>query len=224
MKVWVYVEGESDKLGLDALWGDWKSRLRTAGWGIQFIPLGGKPNYFKLIGHRVAEKLIASDTDLVVGLPDLYPNASFVGTPNEHKDFEGLRRLQERLVGHAFNIWEADALTDRFFASALKHDLEMLLLAADQQLKARLLLGSRQLGSLTGQPEDQNQDRPPKIVVSELFQRELKQGYRETKDAPAILRKAKLREVVLDDKGATRCPKFKEMLDWVGEKTGVPAY
>lgn len=73
MRVWVYVEGESDKLGLDALWRDWKSRLRMTGWSIRFIPLGGKPKYFKYIGQLAAEKLRERETDLVVGLPDLYP-------------------------------------------------------------------------------------------------------------------------------------------------------
>jgi len=42
MKVWIYVEGESDRLGLRALWANWREQLRTAGHGIKIIPLTSK--------------------------------------------------------------------------------------------------------------------------------------------------------------------------------------
>jgi len=156
VKVWIYVEGESDKLGLDALWRDWKIRLRNAGWGIQFIPLGGKPKYLKYIGRLAAEKLTKNETDIVIGLPDLYPNAEYVGTKFQHRQFEDLQRLQHELVGHALSSTGLDARMDRFFASALKHDLEMLLLAAEQPLKERLRLeqsSARKLLPKAGRPE-----------------------------------------------------------------------
>ncbi len=224
MKVWIYVEGESDKLGLDALWRNWKIRLRNAGWGIQFIPLGGKPKYLKYIGRLAAEKLTKNETDIVVGLPDLYPNAEYVGTKFQHRQFEDLQRLQHELVGHALSSAGTDARMDRFFAGALKHDLEMLLLAAEQPLKERLRLESRQLGNFSQKPEDQNQSQPPKKIVDTLFRRGLKRAYRETKDAPAILSKSTLEQIVIDERGGIRCPAFKHMVDWVGEKTSVPAY
>jgi len=39
MKVWVFVEGESDKIALNTLWMSWRSDLGRKGWGIQIHPL-----------------------------------------------------------------------------------------------------------------------------------------------------------------------------------------
>ena len=77
MKVWIYVEGESDKLALQFLWKNWCEQLRTARHGIRIIPLDGKSKFFQKIGPRVAEKLCANKEDIVVALPDLYPNEPF---------------------------------------------------------------------------------------------------------------------------------------------------
>ena len=103
-----------------------------------------------------------------------------------------------------------------FNASALKHDLEVLLLAATSQLQSRLKMSNRPSG-WRRPPEDQNQDRPPKRIVEDLFRRELKRSYRENTDSDAILRNADLRKV------AKQCPTFRAMIDWIGEKTGVRA-
>ncbi len=111
---------------------------------------------------------------------------------------------------------------NRFFASALKYDLEMLLLATEDKLFQRL--NSEIKGRWARPPENQNQNSPPVRIVEELSLRERKKGYRKTIDAPAILKKASLEEVLFDKGGNAQCPAFQEMLDWVGEKTGVPAY
>ena len=94
MKVWVFVEGESDRLALNALWAIWRDALRVAGWGIHIIPLDDKSRYFRKIGPRAAEKLANNDVDLVVGLPDLYPNREYENTPFEHRDLDELTALQ----------------------------------------------------------------------------------------------------------------------------------
>lgn len=74
MKVWIFVEGKSDVQALSSLWRDWKQKLGAKGWGLQFISLDDKSKYFRKIGHRATEKLVHDTRDLVVGLPDLYPN------------------------------------------------------------------------------------------------------------------------------------------------------
>ncbi|MCY4264025.1 MAG: hypothetical protein OXE78_04130 [Gammaproteobacteria bacterium] len=74
MKIWIYVEGKSDELALKALLDIWIDKLGRDGWGIRILSLKDKTKYFNLIGERVAEKLIAESTNLVIGLPDLYPN------------------------------------------------------------------------------------------------------------------------------------------------------
>ena len=80
MKVWIFVEGRSDVQALSALWSGWQQRLKESGWGIQLISLENKSKYFRKIGPRATEKLEHDVHDLVVGLPDLYPNRDYANT------------------------------------------------------------------------------------------------------------------------------------------------
>ena len=222
MKVWIFVEGKSDVQALSALLNGWKQNLSTKGWGIQLIPLESKSKYFRKIGSRATEKLANDAHDLVVGLPDLYPNRDYADTEYKHNNLRELQGVQTRLVkqhlqqqmGRRANV---DGHITRFYASALKHDLEVLLLAATSQLQSRLKMSNRPSG-WRRPPEEQNQDRPPKRIIEALFQRELKRSYREIVDSHAILSKADLREV------AEQCPAFRAMIDWIGKKTGVRGY
>ena len=221
MKVWIFMEGSSDVKALSALLNGWKQVLSTKGWGIQVIPLDSKSKYFRKIGSRATEKLANNADDLVVGLPDLYPNRDYAGTEYKHDNLEELRDVQTRLVKQSLQQEvrraDIDGHIARFYPGALKHDLEVLLLAATSQLQSRLKMSNRPSG-WRQPPEEQNQDRPPKRIVEDLFRRHLKQSYRENTDSYAILRNADLREV------AEQCPTFRDMIDWIGEKTGVPGY
>ena len=222
MKVWVFVEGSSDVKALSALWSGWNQKLREKGWGIKPIPLESKSKYFRKIGSRATEKLANDARDLVVGLPDLYPNRDYADTEYKHNNLQELQGVQTRLVKQHLQQQmgrraDVDSHIAHFYASALKHDLEVLLLAATSQLQSRLKM-SNMPRSWRQPPENQNQDRPPKRIVEELFRINLKRSYRENTDSDAILRKADLREV------AEQCPTFCAMIDWIGEKTGVPGY
>ena len=221
MKVWIFVEGPSDVKALSALLNGWKQNLSAKGWGIQLISLENKSKYFRKIGSRATEKLANDAHDLVVGLPDLYPNRDYADTEYKHDNLEELRNLQTRLVKQNLKQEvrraDVDDHISRFYASALKHDLEVLLLAATSQLQSRLKMSNRPSG-WRQPPEEQNQDKPPKRIVEALFQRELKRSYRENTDSNAILRDADLREV------AEQCPTFRAMIDWIGGKTSVPGY
>lgn len=223
MKVWIYVEGPSEVKALSALWTGWTQELGKNGWGIRIIPLVNKSEYFKNIGPKVTEKLLSDPNDLVVGLPDLYPNRDYANTDYKHNNLKELQNVQNRLVNKSLSsekkVREADVDSHmaRFYASALKHDLEMLLLAAMSQLQSRLGMGKRP-GSWRRPPEDQNQNQPPRRIVEELFRRHLKRAYRQISDSAAILRDADLQEV------AEQCPTFRALIDWIGEKTGVRGY
>lgn len=231
MKVWLFVEGESDRLALSALWHPWLDRLKLEGHGIKFLPLESKAKFFRKIGHRVAEKLKASDDDIAVGLPDLYPNAEFAGSPYCHDDINELRDVQTRLVTLALHQVfgmrkrEAEECTrQRFHPSALSHDLEMLLLAARDQLRNHLRTRD-QLGGWRHPVESQNQTQPPRRIIEDLFRTKCKRKYSETTDAMAILGKVSdLRTILFNDAGQLQCSVFKGMVDWVGQRTGVPAY
>jgi len=232
MKIWIYVEGESDRRALQTLWENWCEQLQTAGHGIRIVPLDGKSKFFQKIGPHAAEKLWANKEDIVVALPDLYPNQPYAATKFEHSDLTQLKSVQTNEVTNALeNIYgatrqKARPLLERFLPSALKHDLEMLLLAAHKELRAHLRT-SENLGNWRNPVEDQNQNKPPKRIVEELFRTKSKtrHAYRDTKDASAILRKVtEIKTVIYDDNNRIKCPVFKDLLDWIGEKTGIPAY
>jgi hypothetical protein len=227
MKIWVFVEGESDRLALAALWSAWSEALHQSGWGIRVVPLQDKSRYFRKIGPHAAQKLAEGPRDLVVGLPDLYPNRPYEGTEFEHRDLVGLQNVQKQLVSKGLHqvYGEMDSVKtmQRFFPSALKHDLEMLLLASADPLRLRLKTKDS-LGNWRKPPEDQNQDKPPKRVVEDLFRTKLGRAYLDTTDAAAILRNTTLRDVIFDGRGTLQCPAFRSAVDWVVEQTGVAGY
>jgi hypothetical protein len=226
MMVWVFVEGVSDRVALNALWMPWMRRLRKAGWGIGIAPLANKSQFFRKIGAHAAERLLARQDDIVVGLPDYYPNQPYAETAFQHSNLTDLLSLQRRLTHEVLSRKgvDADEVLQRFCPSALKHDLEMLLLAASDQLASHLGAQER-LGQWRHPVEEQNQNRPPKRVVEQLYCVKRGRAYRDTKDAPAVLgRVTDLRQILHSKSGQVECPVFKAMLDWVASKTGVPAY
>ena len=102
----------------------------------------------------------------------------------------------------------------------------MLLLAAQKELRSHLRT-TDQLGKWRSPVEDQNQQRPPKHIVEELFRTKskTKHAYRDTKDASAILRNVTdIKTIIFNASNQIKCPVFKSLLDWIGEKTGIPAY
>lgn len=231
MKVWVFVEGESDRIALNALWASWQTRLGKSGWGIQIHPLEDKSRYFRKIGHRAAEKMVNDDQDLVVGLPDLYPNAEYSHTDFKHADLSELKAVQTRLVRGAlqtvFNLppKSVEATLARFCPSALKHDLEVLLLAAVGELRQVLGTTEKLENNWRHPVEDQNQQKPPKYVVEDLFRTKKKCCYRDTRHAKAVLEKVTdIKKILVSSSGQLECPVFKETMDWIGERTGVAAY
>ena len=230
MKVWVFVEGESDRLALNALWDNWRAALQNKGWGLQVLPLDTKDKFLRKIGPRGAEKLKADAHDLVVGLPDYYPNGPYTHTDLKHETVEQLQDLQVRAVeARLAASLQGESLRralNRFWPSVLKHDMEMLLLAAEEQLR-QVLRTSERLGAWRIPVEEQDQHKPPKRIVEELFRTKTpgKRAYRETRDAPAVLQRVRqITDLLFLEDGRENCPVFKAMLDWVGEKTGIPAY
>ncbi len=232
MKAWVYVEGEADRLALLELWGGWRAQLRQKGHGIEVVPLSGKALFFKKIGARAAEKLVNASDDFVVGLPDLYPNAGYQDTVFKHANVKELQAVQKKCVKEALEKWPrikrgaVPKMLDRFFPCALKHDLEMLLLAASEEL--RQVLGTRErLQGWRNPVEEQNQNNPPKRVIERLFltKSTSKRAYRDTRDAKNVLGRVKdISSVLFTQHGSVQCPVFKGMLDWMGAQFGVPAY
>lgn len=215
MRIIVYVEGPSDKAALELLLSPVIESKRQSGVTIEFFeaPNGDKKKsmVFK-VPVRAANILRHSADTVVVALPDLYPK-------NKGLEHETTTQLQQGIVSafrRALQHSNVDdmRLLDRFFVFCLKHDLEALVLAAEDALAGRL--GKKQLKRSWVVPvEDQNHDRPPKVVVEELFMQEGRR-YKETVDAPAVLSRVGYKEI------AERCPQcfgpFVEFLEQVGQR------
>ncbi len=225
MKIWIYVEGPSDCSALNALWTRWKENLKKDGWGIKVLPLDNKTKFFRKIGAHAVEKLRADSRDLVVGLPDYYPNQEYVNTAYRHDTLIELLDVQKKLVNNVLEQKRLDKnYMERFHPSALKHDLEMLLLSAHKQLCDHLG-ENHQPDNWIRPVEEQNQNKPPKRIVEEFYRTDKGRRYRDTTDAKAVLSRVNnIREMLYFNTTQLNCPVFKNMLDWVGEKTGVPAY
>ena len=101
---------------------------------------------------------------------------------------------------------DVDSHMARFYASALKHDLEVLLLAATSQLQSRLKTQDK-LSGWRRPPEDQNQNKPPKRIVEELFSK-----YR--KGHPTTWWTVLFSEMLTCDSTA----RYSDMIDWIAKR------
>ena len=195
MKVIVYVEGPSDQKALQALLSKpiiEPARQRRV--GISFSPLGGKAPILNDVPRKAAEILKQSPDDWVFALPDLYPMAYYDDTPNAHRSHaELVKVLQGRFQSRAGKIGVPEAARSHFRVHCLKHDLEALLLAAPDQLRDRLKTKDALKGRWRLPVENQNDAKPPKYVVEDLFrQYRKKPDYIDTVDAVWILERASL--------------------------------
>lgn len=195
-RIIVYVEGESDKLGLEALLRDLKRQLGQQGVSLRFIPAGSKSDLVQRQPRRAA-RILAEDPDAIVVLvPDLYP----ADQGGQHRTPEALSQLTEGFLQRAVREIGASeqSCRHRFKTFCFKHDFESLLLAAQEQLAGRLRCALNRTWS--ARVEDQDFDHPPKSIVDELFLRHLGRHYTATADAPLILASADYRAL------AAACP------------------
>jgi len=199
MRVIVYVEGVSDKLALESLLRPLLMTKRNRGITIDFFeaPLGDKK---KSVMEKVpikAVNILRNDPEaVVVALPDLYQMNKAFPHSSARELFDVISSNFIRELG-AKGIVDA-RIAERFHVFCLKHDLEVLVLAAEESLWRHL--GTPHLVRTWVLPvENQNHDRPPKVVVERLFH-EYGKRYVATADAPHILASAAYTDV------ATRCP------------------
>lgn len=209
MRVLVYVEGPSDKASMQALLGPIIDQKKQKGIAINFFdaPAGDKKESVLTKVPKKAVNIVLNDPHcIVVAMPDLYPrNKAF-----PHETFEELKTGILRNFESALkdkNINDA-RLSERFKVFCFKHDLEALLLASGIALQQRL--ESNSLRIIWKTPvEDQNHGNPPKRIVERLFEEQQK-NYRDTVDAPMILKNCDYREI------ASHCPQcFKPFVEFL---------
>lgn len=214
MKVIIYVEGPSDRDSLSALLASLITQAAQGGCLIQFIPTEGKRPLMTKVPLRAVNILRNDRKARVFALPDLYP-------PNivhPHSSYDQLKQALIDDFRNECNRLKVDSasLLGRFHVHCLKHDLEVLLLAAEEQLKRRLELQTFPTKIRWSKPvEDQDHQRPPKRVIEELF-RHTKRRYIDTVDAPLIL------EGVDPFNIASKCPQcFKPFLNDLSKLAGI---
>jgi hypothetical protein len=197
VKVSVYVEGPSDQKALQALLKPIIDVGRSRRIGISFFPLNGKAKILDDVPRKAAEQLHLHAESWIFALPDLYPMASYDDGPNKHRSFTELcQLLQGRFRARADKLRLPNDVRRQFRVHCLKHDLEALLLAAPAVLRDRLKTTDALLG-WRRPVEDQNDDKPPKRIVEDLFRKYRRKGeYVDTVDAVWILERANLEELV----------------------------
>jgi hypothetical protein len=193
MKVLVYVEGPADRAALEKLLAPIVSEGQRRGVGIRFIAVAGKSHVLDDSPRKAADHLAEHPDDWVFALPDLYPMSVYDGTHNAHRSFIELEQLlKNRFLSRASKVGVTDAARARFRVHCLKHDLEVLLLAAPDELRQRLGTKEALRGQWRNPVEDQNDQKPPKRVIEALFEKYQGRKYIDTTDASWILGRASL--------------------------------
>lgn len=197
MKVLVYVEGPSDRAALEVLLEPVIASGRIRGIGISFLPLNGKSPILRDVPRKAADHLAEHPDDWVFALPDLYPTSAYDGTPDAHRTFQDLARLLKARFGdRADKVGVTNRARTHFRVHCLKHDLEALLLADRDALRQRLRTSDALNGRWREPVEEQNDSKPPKRIVEELFDKyRRKPRYIDTADAPWILKRTSLASV-----------------------------
>jgi hypothetical protein len=186
VRVLIYVEGPSDRRGLEVLLAPVISQKAQEGIAIEFFtspPGDAKGSLLTKVPIKAVNILLNDSSTVVVAMPDLYP---------KHKEFR--HETVQELTDGIYCAFDAamqrkrcsDArIKDRFQVFCFKYEFEALLLAAEEGLRGQL--GDAPFRIQWRLPvEDQNHDRPPKQVVKALFQSR-GQAYIETYHAPLIL-------------------------------------
>ena len=197
MKVVVYVEGKSDVLAMQALLHELIEAKKRDGVLITFheIAIGDRKKSLLIRAPKNAVNILRGNPDDIVAIiPDLYPP----GIAFPHRTFDELRDGVMRAFGDAVREkgLDEEAYIQRFHVFCFKHDLEALVLAAEESLARRL--GKTFRDRWSRPVEDQNHDVPPKYIVRQLY--EECEKYYGTDEAALVLAGADYEDI------AERCP------------------
>ncbi|HVR38252.1 MAG TPA: DUF4276 family protein [Thermoanaerobaculia bacterium] len=189
MKIVVYVEGAGDSAILETLLRPLISKKANAGVAIMFVPATSGDHKKKLLLDtplRAANALRKNSALTIAVMPDLYPrNKAF-----RHETCDEMRSgILDRFKKAVTSKDGDERIVARFHVFCLIHDVEVLLLAAEEQLLADRGLDRRVWKTPV---EEQNHDDPPKRVVERLFTAR-KARYKSTVDGPRIVESADYR-------------------------------
>jgi len=216
MYVVIYVEGISDKNAMELLLASLIAEKQELGIAIQFACIKGKDNQrggdakkdlLTKMPEKAVEFLRNQPGSIMVLMPDLYPK-------NKGFPHETFAELEAGIMERFSRALEAKGLADdsrfreRFKVFCFQHDLEVLILAAEEQLKKYLGVKSFKI-SWQIPVEEQNQDLPPKRIVERLFE-SCGRKYKELRDASSILKEVDYHTI------SDRCPQsFKPFINFL---------
>lgn len=216
MQVIIYVEGLSDVRAMNALLASLIAKKQEQGISIQFASAKGKNNQrggdakkdiLIKMPAQALEIILNRPEYMIVLMPDLYPKNK--GFP--HETFAELERgIMDKFQGalEAKGLADDSRFRERFKVFCFQHDLEVLILAAEESLKKYLGVKSFKI-SWQIPVEEQNQDLPPKRIVERLFE-SCGRKYKEVSDAASILQDADYQKI------SDRCPQsFKPFVDFL---------
>jgi hypothetical protein len=207
-KVYIYVEGPSDKYSMEGLLNPLIDKKKRDGISINFWDdEGSKEALLEKVPKKVANLIINEPNSIVVVMPDLYPKDE----PFKHVTFEEMKEgILERFKSALRNkhVDESDTLLKRFKIFCFKYELEALILASIESLKNYLGVSELTVTWNTT-VEDQNHENPPKNIVKRLFSDNDKK-YKEILDAPLILGMSDYEDI------ANKCSQcFKPFVDFL---------
>lgn len=214
IEVVIYVEGRSDKLGLEVLLERLLTQIQQQGVSVKIFEARDGDRKASLLNKMplAAVDILRNKPDaFVIVMPDLYPKNKVFPHETFAEMRDGIQRNFEQAL-HQKGITDG-RLRQRFKVFCFKYDLEALLLASKDALEARLNV--RQIADSWVIPvEDQNHDNPPKRIVESIFQQHGKR-YKDTIDVPLILSHVDYVEL------AEQCPQaFKPFVDFLTQLSG----
>ena len=75
MKVWIFVEGESDRIALNTLWANWRACVGKVRLGYRLHSVGWQLGFLERLALDAAEKLANNERDLGGGIAGLVPES-----------------------------------------------------------------------------------------------------------------------------------------------------
>lgn len=190
-EVIIYVEGSSDKLGLEVLLSPIIETASKKGTAIKVSAQQGKEPLLNKGLKRAANILINRPNNWVFIVPDLYPP----NKPFPHRTHQELKEELEARFSRELQSKRGDIrLKDRFLVHCFKHDFEALILAAETSLQKRLKISSFSV-NWKKPVENQDLENPPKRIVEQLFSN-AGERYKATNDAPWILERVDYRRLM----------------------------
>jgi hypothetical protein len=196
-KIIIYVEGQTDKAGLEALLSERISSALNNGVTIDiFHP--SKSDHQKTLIYNYPIKAIKTiqnnPKSIVFILPDLHPMNRHGMTYNTHDE------LCKIIQSHAEKVSTDSRILTRFHAHCFVHEFEALLMACPKEIET--LTGTTVPSEYNwSNPEQQNGKFPPKKVIEHIYP-----TYEGAADAAKILKEVPLEQIT------AKCPYFAQFV------------